>query len=451
MKVLHLSTWKERCGIGDFTQTVVDQLSKAGIENEVFPLRVSDLRYMTSREVCDEMDRFAEMAPHCDLVHVQHEFSLFTGSGGVCDTLLHFAHLLESLRKTRKPVVVTFHSGAALQTLLPPIAADSKPSDAGSLATALNLIRRIRLRRTAQKLHKLWRTRIAPYFNGRHGSFRGVVHTDRTRMEMIHSGMAPQCVSVVPLGFELRDATLLSAGRAAAKKKLGLPADSTLLTIFGFVAAYKGHLTAVEALKRLPPRYHLAIVGGPHPGNAHDMTLNSLLAAWEGQDPQRLIVTGYVPRETIDTYHAATDICLAPFLKGNPTGSASLTWALTSGKPTIASNIPAFAEIQQAAGCLQLCTPNAPHELAWQIEQLASNPDLQQKLVRNALEYAGVHSWERVIEGLIGVYRGMVGLKTEPDHIFTRPPQPPLTKGGSKEAPCGLTTSRELNAVRRSA
>ncbi len=451
MKVLHLSTWKERCGIGDFTQTVVDQLSQAGIDNDIFPLRVADLRYMTSREVCDEMNRFAELAPDYDLIHVQHEFSLFTGSGGVCDTLLHFAHLLDSLRKTRKPVVVTFHSGAALQTLLPPTAADRAQTAGGSLATALNLVRRIRLRHTAGKLQNLWRTRIAPYFGSRHGRFRGVVHTDRTRMEMIQSGMAPECVSVVPLGFELRDAALLSADRAVAKRKLGLPADSILLTIFGFVAAYKGHLTAVEALRRLPPQYHLAIVGGPHPGNAHDMTLNSLLAAWEGQNPSRLLVTGYVSRETIDTYHAATDICVAPFQKGNPTGSASLTWALTSGKPTIASNIPAFAEIQQAADCLQLCTPDAAHELAWQIEQLAGDFERQQKLVRNALDYAGQHSWEHVIEGLVGVYRGMVGLPMRPDHNFTRPPLPPLTKGGNTEAPCGLDTGRDFHAVRRSA
>src|SRR5580692_10372608 len=128
MKVLHLSTWKARCGIGDFTETVVEHLSAAGIENQVFPLDVAALRYMTSGEVCEEMDRFARMAADFDLVHVQHEFSLFTGSGSVFDTLLHFGHLLEALHKTGKPVVVTFHSGATLETLLPPADANRTPA-----------------------------------------------------------------------------------------------------------------------------------------------------------------------------------------------------------------------------------------------------------------------------------------------------------------------------------
>ncbi len=405
MRVLHLSTWKARCGIGDFTQSVVEHLSATGIDNQVFPLDVAALRYMTSCEVFAEMDRFARMAADFDLVHVQHEFSLFTGSGGVFETILHFGHLLEALHQTRKPVIVTFHSGAALQTLLPSPSVDRGMADSSAASAVLGAIQRIRLRRTAGKLNKLWRQRIAPFFDGRPGSFQGVVHTARTRMEMVDSGLASGCVSVVPLGFQLREPSFLNENRAAAKAKLGLAPDSILLTIFGFVAAYKGHLTAVEALKKLPPQYHLAVVGGPHPGNAYDQTLNALLESWEGQDPGRLIVTGYVPRETIDTYHAATDICLVPFQKGNPTGSASLTWALTSGKPTIASNIPAFAEIQRAADCLQLCTPDAAHELAWHIQQLAGNLLLQQKLAQNALKFAALHSWSRVAEQLIAVYR----------------------------------------------
>ena len=409
MKILHLSTWKQRCGIGDFTESVVDHLAALGIENRVFALDVAALRYMTSGEFLEEMDRFARMARGFDLVHVQHEFSLYTGSGGVFDTILHFAHLLEALQKAHQPVAVTFHSGAALQTLLPSPASDQRLSAPCGAAAFLGAIRRIRLGRVAGKLDKLWRTRIAPFFDGRRGSFQAVVHTPRTRREMVDSGFAPGCVSVVPLGYQLRDQSILNDHSAAAKAKLGLAPDAVLLTIFGFVAAYKGHLTAVQALRQLPQQFHLAIVGGPHPGNATDQTLNNVLETWEGQDPGRLTVTGYVSCDMIDLYHAATDICLAPFQRGNPTGSASLTWALTSGKPTIASNIPAFAEIQETADCLVLSAPGAVHELAWHIRQLAGNPPLQQKLAQNALRFASEHSWDRVAARLVGIYAEMTG------------------------------------------
>lgn len=406
MKVLHVSTWKQRCGIADFTASIVEQLSALGIENEIFALDVSSLRTMTSGEFLLEMDRCADMAASCDLVHVQHEFSIFTGSGGVFDTISQFAYLLRRLKRARQPVAVTFHSGAALQTLLP--ARDDALADMqspGGAATLLRRgIRRLRLSRAAKKLDNLWRNRVAPFFNGPAGRFRAMVHTARTRTEMLNSGFAAGCVSVVPLGIEPRHPSFFQIDRAAARARLGLAPDDILLTLFGFVAAYKGHLPAVQALKKLPGRYRLAIVGGPHPGNTFDQTVSQVLQAWRGEDPGRLKITGYVSHDTIDLYHAATDICLAPFLMGNATGSASLSWALTSGKPTIASNIPAFAEIDREGDCLLLCTPNAPSELAWHIQRLAGDSELQHRLAQNALAFSERFSWARVTGKLVEAY-----------------------------------------------
>lgn len=411
MKVLHVSTWKRRCGVADFAASIVEQLSALGIENEIFPLDVSSLRTMTSGEFLREMDRCADMAASYDVVHVQHEFSIFTGSGGVFDTISQFAYLLQGLKRASRPVVITFHSGAALHTLLPARdngLANRRPP-VGAAGLLQREIRGLRLDRAAKRLDSLWRKRVAPCFNRSAGRFRSIVHAARTRSEMINSGFAPESVSVVPLGIEARQPSFFQIDRTAARAQLGLAADEILLTIFGFVAAYKGHLPAVQALKKLPRRYRLAIVGGPHAGNTVDQTVSRVLQAWAGEDPKRLKITGYVPHDTIDIYHAATDICLAPFLMGNPTGSASLSWALTSGKPTIASNIPAFAEIEREGDCLLLCTPNAPSELAWHIQRLAGDPQLQHRLARNALAFSERYSWARVTGTLLNLYREMQG------------------------------------------
>ena len=51
----------------------------------------------------------------------------------------------------------------------------------------------------------------------------------------------------------------------SAKERLGLPASTVLLTMFGFLEGYKGHDVAVRALARMPERFQLAICGGPHP------------------------------------------------------------------------------------------------------------------------------------------------------------------------------------------
>jgi glycosyltransferase involved in cell wall biosynthesis len=403
MKVLHLTTWQQRCGIADFAESIVTHLARQGVENEVFPLNTAALRYATAAELRSDYDRALRMAGDFDLVHIQHEFGFFAGSGGLFESIANFGYLLSGLKAANRPTVVTFHGEPAFTSLVP----SAPAGQPGAAATLQSLIGKLRTRRIIHKLERLWQRQVASHFDGQPGSFRGLVHTPRTRLGVIRSGLAPQCVSVMPMGHSLRDPAFLTANRATAKAQLGLPPESILLTIFGFVTAYKGHLLAVQALKKLPPQYHLAIVGGPNLANSSDTTLNSILETWDGEDPQRLMITGFVARETIDLYHAATDICLAPFLPGNIAGSASATWAFTSGKPTIASNIPAFAEIQQAVDCLLLCTPNAVHELAWHIRQLASNPALQTKLAHNALQFAALHSWERVIEGLIGTYREM--------------------------------------------
>jgi len=404
MKVFHLSTWRQRCGIADFAESIVTHLARQGIQNEVFPLNTPALKHATTAELRRDYDRALRMAVDFDLVHVQHEFGFFAGAGGLFEAIENFGYVLSGLRNAGRPTVVTFHGEPAFAGLVP----------AAPAGTALQmLVGKLRTRRVVRKLERLWQRQVVPFFDGRPGSFRVLVHTPRTRLAVIRSGLAANCVSVMPMGHSLRDPAFLVADRAAAKTELGLPPDSILLTIFGFVTAYKGHLLAVQALKKLPPQYHLAIVGGPNLANSSDTTLNSILEAWDGENPRRLMITGFAPRETVDLYHAATDICLAPFLPGNIAGSASATWAFTSGKPTIASNIPAFAEIQQAVDCLLLCTPNAVHELAWHIQQLAANPALQAKLAKNALQFAAAHSWDRVIEGLIRTYQEMtVGTNT---------------------------------------
>ena len=57
--------------------------------------------------------------------------------------------------------------------------------------------------------------------------------------------------------------------RAASRKKFpvldGVPTESKLIGVFGFLGRYKGFDTVVRALHHLPEDYHLLIFGGVHP------------------------------------------------------------------------------------------------------------------------------------------------------------------------------------------
>lgn len=408
MRVLHLSTWKTACGIADFTENIVTHLADRGVASEVIPLDVPAQRCMTSAEYCREISRFTTMAADFDLVHVQHEYGLFTGCHGGYDESNHnFGLVLAGLRAAKRPVIVTFHTAPVLpeRVTLTSSLGDKLPGS----SLPVRLLFKLRMIRATNQIHRDWRTQIASHFGAGPDRFQAVATTPWVRLGLIHSGFDETVVEHVPHGIMRRDPPSVRIGPKEAKARLGLPADSVLLTMFGFVSAYKGHVHAIQALKKLPPKFHLAVVGGAHP-NFNDPTLNTVLEMWDGEDPSRLIVTGYASRETIDLYHAATDICLAPTQSEFKSASGSICWSLTSGKPTIASRIPVFSQIHAEGDCLLLCTPNAVHELAWLIQRLSNDQSLQRTLAQNALQFADRYRWDRVSDRIREIYCRMTGV-----------------------------------------
>ena len=100
-------------------ENIVGNLTGQGVECEVFPLDVAAFRYAPTADFLGELDRFVRTTANFALVHVQHEYSLFAGSGGLVDSLRHFGHLLSGLRNISRPVVVTFHTEPAFASWLP--------------------------------------------------------------------------------------------------------------------------------------------------------------------------------------------------------------------------------------------------------------------------------------------------------------------------------------------
>ena len=420
MRVLHYSTWQERCGIADFTANIVNHLTPRGVESEVVPVNLNEHAFMPSAELRQHLDAFVRQAKNFDLAHIQHQVGFFSGADMAGASIGNFNYLLKSLESIGKPVVVTFHEEPlhwAMHTEMPDFIGHAL-GEPPQLQTApwwkKKRRRRLELEyqeqlRKIPEIVKNWRELIS-LFRGADQPRHALVHSERTRLGLIRSGLGPECVGVMPLGVEPRNRDRLTVDKAQAKARLGIPENTILLSVFGFIASYKGHDTAVAALRQLPENYRLAIIGGKHPANRNDMTLNKLLEIWDGQDPERLVVTGYVDHETIDRYHAATDICLAPMRpEGALSGSASLSATITSGKPTIASNIPALAEFNEREECVALCTPEAPHELAWHIQRLVGNPEYQQTLVQNAAKYAERLSWPNVVRPLHELYQKLTG------------------------------------------
>lgn len=379
LRVLHLSSWNSPCGIAGYAADLIRQLDRKEIINTIFPVSVRQLKWMGSGDMDEKFENVVHWAEGYDLVHIQHEFSFFGGAGGFLSSCRRYSRVLKNLKRLNIGVITTFHTEP-----------DFSPLDGSVKARVKALLRWL-----------TWRWYVAPHFRGAESRCIAVVHTRKTRLAMLRGGLSRNWIRVIPMGHQLRS---IPYDKEGAKRKLGLPEGSVLLSLFGFVSTYKGHLLAVQTLRKLPPNYYLAIVGGTHPDSVGDLTIDTVLQAWGRGDPNRLMITGYVPRETVDLYHAATDICLAPY---NPVGlsaSAALTWALTSGRPTIASRIPAFQELNAESDCLAMVTPGAVQELVWQIKRVCTDEALRERLVTGALRHAARYSWESVSDQLLAVY-----------------------------------------------
>jgi len=373
-----LSTWDTICGIADFTSDYVKAVTKSGLDVEVVPLDRDAQRYLSRNELRDDFGRLAKELRAFDVVHVQHEFGFFAGSYGIYESIDNFYRLLRGVVGGGRRVVVTFHT-------LPPFrVARGRP---GGLVM--------------EGVFKMaWGRRVVPCI--RRGGVQVISHTRFLRRALVDTGIPAASISVIPVGSPEPLGTM---DREQARESLGYSASDRLLAIIGFVASYKGHKVALDAMRVLPPEYQLAVVGGPHP-KGNDMSYDHVLKEVRARKLRdRVRVTGYCPFPLLKQYLAASDLVLAPYVSGDLASSAGIAWGLASGRPVVASRIPVFEELNEGAPCVALTTPSAPNELADRIVQLEGDEAGKQALSANALAYVTANSWDKVAQRHVEVYR----------------------------------------------
>ena len=389
MRVAQISTWQTPCGIAGYTSMLRAALSAAGVATDIVPIDRARLRYLPVRELKQQIDALGEESSKADVVHIQHEFAFFAGAHGWRTSIDLFNGLLRQLRGKGCAVAVTFHTEPSFR--------------AHDRDGALQLARQVALR-------ALWSSTVGRRFM-QDSAMAGVVHTRSSRLALIRSGLPAGRVHVLSHGTPPFGPAVESEDeRRLLKQKLGFPADARVLSIFGFISAYKGYRTAIRALDKLPAEYHLAVVGAPHPFS-DDAALDDLLGlASRLGVTERVKVTGYLSTAQVNEHLAITDVCLAPYHpQPRLASSAALTWALASGRPVIASRISAFTELNEDYDCLEMIAPRAPNELAYQVMALEANPERVAALVDNARRYCDDHQWSRVAHQHVALYNRLLG------------------------------------------
>ena len=396
LRILKLTTYNCTCGIATYSHNLVSGLSanKCEVDVHLLPER-KDLLHHTDEQFTVLLDQFINKAIRLkyDAVHIQHEYGLFMGGDEMSDSIIRFGYLLRKLNEVKLKTVVTFHTG---------------PEIFYEDSNMWRFVKRDWSFIVDRLLTRIWNREVVPWFQPEHDC-TAIVHVDITRTNMINSGLHPDQVIVIPHGVLNRRLEFKPIDKR----------DTINMSIFGFISSYKGYHTAIQALQLLPVNYTLTCMGGRHPNSEgseysdiltfaaeldHSMYEHGLQKLYNSVT-DRVRITGFLSDEQADAEHEKTQLCLVPYETKNFSGSGALTWSITSGKPVIASNIPAFVDINNEHACMHLFNKADHHELAWSIKHIVEREDKQETLVDAANKYTQECSWSNVAKTHINLYK----------------------------------------------
>jgi glycosyltransferase involved in cell wall biosynthesis len=224
----------------------------------------------------------------------------------------------------------------------------------------------------------------------------------------------PGKITIIPNGFNPEEFYVID--RAAARRRLGLHPDETIILQLGRMVPRKGIETVVQALARLQRKFsmpaRLLIVGGesdaPDPVATPEIGRLQQLADAEGV---RASVTfaGRRNRDLLRFYYSAADVFVTtPWYE--PFGITPLE-AMACGVPVIGSSVGGIKHTIVNNQTGMLVPPKDPDALAAKLAMLLRYPSLKQSIQAKA--FKRVHdqfTWMKVAQQTAGLYE-RIGLK----------------------------------------
>ena len=176
-----------------------------------------------------------------------------------------------------------------------------------------------------------------------------------------------------------------------------LPAGRKLLFV-GRLEPRKGFRYAVGAFAELAdgfPDVQLVVVGdGPQ---------RALLRRLEPRTRERIHMLGAVTQAALPTFHAASDIFLAP-ATGRESFGIVLVEAMAAGLPVVASNLPGYNEVVRPNREALLVPPRNANALAQATASLLDNPGLAARLGQAGRVRARTFAWHLVAARVERIY-----------------------------------------------
>ncbi len=251
-----------------------------------------------------------------------------------------------------------------------------------------------------------------------HAADRLVANTNAEGAELVDLyGADPDVVAVVPPGVDLDVFHPGAAGgRAAARQRLGLPADGTVLLFAGRIQPLKAPHVVVRAvaemLRRDPslrPRLLLAVVGGPSGSGldrpeelqalAHDLGLMGVPGI-----PDAVRFAPPVPASGLADWYRAADLVTVPSYSES-FGLVAIE-AQAAGTPVVAARVGGLVTAVDDGRSGVLVDGHDPAEWARVMLGLVDDPARLERLGRGARAHAETFGWDATVDRVLDVYAG---------------------------------------------